>query len=807
MVSCVKKLRKNFSIVRVHGWLEFLSSPILRTLTASYPMQYIVNQAIQERLQQPLSEALGPQITALLKPSDYANLATIASLRDGGTRLTHVIRWLRAIHENRDLHSNSAEPLADPERWFIKIMAEYRGSINMLRNFCTFLECPDPILAARTAQLHFPGTVEIPSDLIEQVPDLRAGQAERKRHAVRGASGTMLVGEVYWAENKNSPGSLGFFAGIRATLRILETFGGERHKAANLERIRVRRDNALRDEFRKALSLDDLISNPRLERILGSPLVSRKLAVYQQLEPIAAQVRADINMALYASSVFGIVARQAEFIDDPGGQMRAWYSKQTQLPAAVASALAEYYDQHLDHTPAKETALAKILVGYYRAKVLIADSVIIDPIKRDLEALRSLKQTDPLRQHYEPIIANALPLISQQLKAEGSVLTMAEVAALLQAAPLDELRLELNKVVYSHFEQEILRARSRVRKLFGDKSGWFDDLYRDSIPMARLRETIYGQPLTNGGSVLGYNDFAAIKRVLVAAILVPNRDDLLRSIDAQSFKQLIEEFLKASRKLIHYDEILRVTKRGDISRFQPVVRRDLELAEKFVGPLPYSEIITRVADRKLWPRRNRARADMILSEARAGLISPSGLQVAQECASKVKNLTARKEHRDLLAAAQKVAATPLVKPIWSKLSDVVGFQYFTPDEVSALQLIADSAKYVEQKLAQGDKLIAERQLAGLRKYRYIEESHFAAKFSLSRREFSSVFPPERSDAVDIYTPDAIAAAYQAFKSKYVRVTKLSAAERAAVQRNLPYTKLAENDCISKQALERVIQGA
>ena len=158
-------------------------------------------QDIQKRLKQPLTEALGSAITDLLKPSDYEHLSTIASMRDGGTRLFHVIKWLRAIHENRVLHQASDTALAEPERWFIKVISQYRGNINLLKNFCTLLECPDPILAARTAQLHLPGSRELPSQLVAQVPDLRSPNKNLQRNAVRGASGQMLVGDVYWAEN------------------------------------------------------------------------------------------------------------------------------------------------------------------------------------------------------------------------------------------------------------------------------------------------------------------------------------------------------------------------------------------------------------------------------------------------------------------------------------------------------------------------------------------------------------------------------------------------------------------------------
>lgn len=768
-------------------------------------MQALPATNIRVQRDDALMQALGAELYDILRPSDFENLAKIASMRQGGSRLTNVIRWLRAIHANRELHQNSEDPIKEPERWFIKLMTEYRGRIDLLRNFCTLLECADPILAARSVQLNLPGSQPLPKAVLEEVPDMRVGHNGKSRTAVKGAGGTMLVGDVYWAENKNAPGSLGFFACIRATMRIMEAFGGARHQQANLEVVRKRRDNTLLNVLRQSISLEDIIANPQLSKTIGSPLVARKLQVYQELAPLVEQLRSDLNLALYANSIFGIAAKQAQLLDDPGGQLRTWFSRQKDLPAAVSNAVAEYYDPHLDFSPEREEANSRIMVAYYRAHVQVSNHVILDPIKRDLEALRGLSKDDPIRQKYEPLIAAGFPLVGELLKSQDGTTSLSQISTLLQTIPLDQMRLEINSALYAHFEQEILRARSRVKKLFSEKNKWNDDLYQDAIPMARLKETVYGQPLGSSESVLGYHDFEAIKRMLVAGVIVPKRDDFLRSLEVSEFKKLLEDFLKASRKMIHFDNILQVLARGDVPRYQPVNRRDLILQERFSAALPYSEIIARVNDRKLWPRRARVRAEIIASEARAGLMSPSGIQVAKDCVAKVKNLSPRGEHRELLKAARRVAGSTLVRPIWSKLNDTVGYSYFTPDEVANLQLIADSEQIVNAKLSAGDKSLAEKRVQSMERYSYLSISDFAGKFSLTRKKFSQICPPERIDPLDIYTPDAVERAFKLIKNEFIKVNRLTAEQKKLVEKYIKPSEVKDSDCISKATIERLVQ--
>lgn len=701
----------------------------------------------------------------------------------------------------------------------VNTMESYAGSSTILETFLTQLGQRNPFLAAEKAQ-------------ILVLPANDTGTA-------RGASGHVLTGVTYCAYDRDMPtNTTGYLSGKQAITKIFEAFSPDRVTDAAKERVRNRRSSELRKALREldleTLSLDDLETHPELKDELRSQLLTRNLAVYEELRKAIEQCKSTLSSMVYGGDVLLPGINSLKVGQDPGRQFFGWFEEHFRenpnAPQGIKLAYASISDPDVSLSEAEEAHYMRGLLAYQRVHSFINKGTALAGLVSDLNEYERLALEDPLRMDSK--IELARQGLQVTVRSTPTELSIAEFSSVLESAGMVEFRQEMNRRVLSLYRDEFEKALMLFDFVSFDKGTWRQDAQGDSVPMERLRQHLYGAKIGVASrwdgpekkrAVLGQADFRHIMDAQVLRRLLVEEDKLLNAKPAAEFRAMVEGVVVAYRKAMFLESQLAqyaTTPDGAsavtslsreqvgeaLSVWKPVLPigggfRPAEVwFDSTKEPKPklrsIGEIADRMRDRKshFFPARPlekhllRDQYNKFLTEieqfAEAGLYRPEMDELWREIAAKVADLMPASAHQEIVDRAARVLVNPMV----------VGGGYFTPErlarryffsgEVASLERLAgiesqldhvcagyNQAQLGELRARAGRRIDGRLFIGEVGKY-----NNGFGRLTLAQQSFGefagAMKPDAENDSVHFFDPQRLAVALDTLEESYISTEEL-----------------------------------
>jgi hypothetical protein len=701
----------------------------------------------------------------------------------------------------------------------VNIMESYSGSPTILETFLTQLGQHNPFLAAEKAQ-------------ILVLPANDTGTA-------RGASGHVLTGVTYCAYDRDMPtNTTGYLSGKQAITKIFEAFSPDRVTDAAKERVRNRRSSelrkALRDVDLETISLDDLETHPELKDELRSQLLTRNLAVYEELRKAIEQCKSNLSSMVYGGDVLLPGINSLKVGQDPGRQFFGWFEEHFKenpnAPQGIKLAYASISDPDVSLSEAEEAHYVRGLLAYQRVHSFINKGTALAGLVSDLNEYERLALEDPLRMDSK--IELARQSLQATISSTPTELSIAEFSSVLESAAMVEFRQEMNRRVLSLYKDEFERALKLFDFVSFEKGMWRQDALGDSVPMERLRQHLYGAKIGVASrwdgpekkrAVLGQADFRHIMDAQFLQRLITGEEKLLNAKPIAEFRAMVEGVVVAYRKAMFLESQLAqyATTPDGASAIATLHREQVgEVLCAWKPALPIGggfrpaevwfdstkepkpklrsigEIADRMRDRKshffpdrpLEKHRLRDQYNKFLTEieqfAEAGLYRPEMDELWREIAAKVADLMPASARQEIVDRAARVLVNPMV----------VGGGYFTPERLAKRYLLSGEVTSLEQlaglesQLAEACAGYNQAQLGELRARagRRIDGSLFVGavgkynngygRLTLEQRSFAefagAMKPTAEPSSVQFFNPKRLAEALDTLEESYISTEEL-----------------------------------
>ncbi|MFO0416007.1 MAG: hypothetical protein ACK5Y6_01845, partial [Pseudomonadota bacterium] len=472
-----------------------------------------------------------------LKPDSVVKLATL--LQTKGQRSNLSASMFNAVADTTPQLVNK----------FVEIIGAYSGSYTILETFLTQLGERNPFTAARKAQ-------------ILVLPSNDTGTA-------RGASGHVLTGITYCAYDRETPtNTTGYISGKQAITKIFEAFSSDRVTSEAKHRVRSRRSSELRKALREfdleSLSLNDLEQHPKLKGDLRSQLITRNLAVYNELRKAIEDCKSHLGNMLYSGELTLAGINSLKVGQDPGRQFFGWFEdhfkENPNAPQGIKIAYASVCDEDIALTEAEEGHYLRGLLAYQRLHSYINKGTALGGLVSDLNQYEQLEISDSLRM--DSTIERARQTLQATINSSSQELTIAEFSTILENAAMTRFRQEMNSRVLNLYRDEFEKALKLFEFVSFEKGEWRQDALGDSVPMERLKRHLYGARVGVASrwdspekkrAMLGQVDFRHIMDAQFLTRLISTEDMLLNAKPIAEFKAMVEGVVVAYRKAVYLE--------------------------------------------------------------------------------------------------------------------------------------------------------------------------------------------------------------------------------------------------------------
>lgn len=486
-----------------------------------------------------------------LDKSSLQELAVI--IEEAGSKAALTLKMFNAVAET------SPEQLQK----LVATMQGYSGSLPILKNFLMHLGTWDPFLATRRAKIDVLPHRRARIDVLPQ---------RSSTEIARGASGHVLKGVTYCAYDAQFPGTTtGFLSGTRAITKILEAFNSERIGVAKRSVVTERRNSALKEALREInieeLTLNDLDANPHLAGELGRNLITRNLEVYNELRSAIELCRANLARFAYGDELLLAKSQSLKVASDIGRTFFGWFEshfKENQnAPVGIKIAYLSLRDPDIELSQEDERRYIQGLLAYQRIHSFINKSSALGGFLKDLESYECLKADDPLR--FDSRMEQARRVLQERMARSDQELTISEFGVLLDNAAMVEFRREMNQRALAGYEAELSEALKKFEFVSFEGGAWRDDALGDAVPMARLKQHLYGAKIgvvrssdtaSDKRALLDNSDFRHIMRGQFLWRLIPDREKILTAKPVPEFKEMVEGIIVAYRKVKYLEQQL-----------------------------------------------------------------------------------------------------------------------------------------------------------------------------------------------------------------------------------------------------------
>lgn len=575
-----------------------------------------------------------------------------------------------------------------------QILASYTGDPRLLEIFLQRFGSDNPYEAAARAELK-----EVRFRTPEELK-------ERGELAVS-ESGHRLLQQVYLLQDRYS-GEL-WKSGFQAIMKIMQAFGSGEQKeyyqrlGEKAEKQQVRTTGDL------VTSLEEVLQDPDRLTAVQSVTDRRKifhiLGLNQELQK---------RLLLLEELRYGqsLPEEQSEFLhlvgSEKGGTFLGWFEREleqepNQLPEAIREMYLTLKTKSLLLDEKDYRQILSCLLVYAANHRYIRTEAAIGSYKQDFNYLLTLPRDHELFKKHGPLQVSEIDGLLSQPE-----ITFLEAARIFELYPIDKVRLEMNKT-YAHQFPEFSLTLEELKPLFVKDGAWLEDSLDVSLPLTRLKKTLYFAALRR-------DDFLPVRDLLRVQTLAPG-ERMWKALSMREFKKKVDGVAVAGRKIASLRGRLErngVTvpdweKAEELAGYwkQYGLRGEHDLVENFAAEhgLSYAEFWKRFAvlQRRVYlpgkapdiakeERRHQAAREV-------GLYSPKLFSSLLPVLEEAKQLTPYEEALSLCGKAKIVLANPLVQNPEVVFIPAETAEYLTPEEMTVLHTLAA----LEKRLSESDE--------------------------------------------------------------------------------------------------------
>lgn len=369
-------------------------------------------------------------------------------------------------------------------------------------------------------------------------------------------SGHKLTDQIFVLTHTYDPTRV-WRSGSRAITKILEAFGTEEQKESftpkgreHIEhRKKAQAGNCLKEVVQ---TLEDVLQNPNLIDNVQSRNDRLKVHHILELDEELKQRLLKLDRVVYGNTALMATDTSTHLLAlDKGGMLMGWFERQKEtLPEAIRDIYTTIANPLISVPEEERKFMFGSLIAYAAGHMYVKKEAVVGSYLQDLDfIMNELPEEHPIVEQYGKPDLTAIRHILPR-----DQITLLEATTIFDIYPVHEVRQGINRHYYQKFQKEIEPLIEKITPLFMQGGKWREDCYENSVPLGRLKSSVYAAALCG-------EDFHAIRDWLRLKTLTQNHET--RFYQAQSLKEFIQHvdsLVTASRRLVSLEQTLKDNK-------------------------------------------------------------------------------------------------------------------------------------------------------------------------------------------------------------------------------------------------------
>lgn len=634
-----------------------------------------------------------------------------------------------------------------------KIAKSYAGDARLLGIFLDRFGSNNPWEAAAQAKL-------------EQVIFRTSKELQEEGEIGISESGHRLLQEMYVLRDPENEAAV-WRSGAQAITRIMEAFGSAEEKARYAKKEpeleQLSRPRRVEEAVR---SLEEVLEDPSKIRFVQSINDRRQILKIMGLKEELWKHINYIDRLRYSSELDEIAETPFRVAADAGGTFLGWFKRRIEeeaeldkkglevpnrIPPAVRDMYTTVVSPVVSINEEERRRIIHCLLLYAAANRYVRREAAIGSYEEDFNFLSTLSREHPVLKEY-----GSPSLVYVEDILQRSEITLLEAARIFDIYPIDRVRAKMNAQSLQSHQEEFNSILSRLRPLFIKDERWQEDSLGASIPLERLKKTIYFAALQR-------EDFLPVRDLLRLYTLTGtelpgeteltgetdltgsrgrNINELYMALSMREFKNKVRGVVVAARKVKFMDDFFngnvlelaggkKPISVPDPKNAEEIAKQwkgamirglDLDLAEhfpeehhhlsleEFLHRLDFVVLRHRKAGEEGLPRIWEKQKGRMVRDCKYGLYSQNLLSEFQPYFEAVYALTPWEQAQETMQMARQAVQHPLVKTF---LGDYLFFAqpYLEPGSMGMIQEIASIGEELTETRAKYGLQLQERRAA------------------------------------------------------------------------------------------------
>ncbi len=653
-----------------------------------------------------------------------------------------------------------------------RLLQHYDGDARLLQHFLEVFGSFNPWEAASRARL---------TRAVFRTPD-----EAKKEGVIHGlsVSGHKLTDQLFFLTHRHDP-ARNWVSGSQAITKIMEAFGTSEQKEAftpeGRERIAKRKSEQAREAGRDIVkTLEEVLKEPERIRDVQSRTDRQKVHHILRLDEELKKRLLMLDRLVYGQTAFAGQESASYFLAaEPGGMFYGWFKRKlNDLPTEIRDIFTTVTNPLIEISDEEKSFMFGSLIAYAALNMPVRRDSVIGGYQKDLDFILSLPEEHPIiAEHGKPDLTRIRPLLSQ------SEITLIDATRVFDAYPVDRVRLKVNREYLEPFAEEFELALKRVMPLFISNGKWKEDSYGASMPMGRLRKTVYFAALTK-------EELGKLRDALRLRTISPKKEGFYMALTISEFRQMVDNAVASKRKLWYMDKRLAESSvkieapeeaESIVGEWKDKLFRgnDYEPAENFAlsNGISLSELIKRAEAMKyetlrgdFWSR-NKWR---IKAEAEHGLYSTGAFSDSQQFIDRIKKLTPFAEIKDNLESSMEIAKQRLVIHFDLKRFEWPNYEYVEPwnaEMVNGILKAGEEMRKIEEEHGNVINELLEKRVELVERVFY--DGEFKEKVAVRAKSYEDTKEPLRSAyGLDYVHPAELQNHFNSINAGYTKAAEL-----------------------------------
>jgi len=560
---------------------------------------------------------------------------------------------------------------------FEKIMQDYTGDPRLLNIWLDRFGSDNPFIATSNAVLKR----QIIRSREELKEETKAGEY------VISESGHMLKNQLYFFTHKFD--STRIWKQGDTVVKIIEAFGAPEQKRKftpeGREEILQRKQEQIEEVLKDIPStLEEVLADPSKLKDVQSTIDRRKIQTILGLDQELKNRILALDKLVYGNTAF-IDQNSPQYLvsAEKGGMFFGRFKRNLEkLPKEIRDIYTQLTGKESTMSEEDKKFYLGALIAWGSTNIPINREAALGGYQKDLDLIMNLPASHWVKEKYGEVDLTSVRHILKEPE-----ITLIDATRVMDAYPVDEVRVEFNKGISKQYKSEIEPILKRIESLFLKKGKWREDMY-GSVPMKRLREAKESHVLTR-------NDYDNLRQYMRTRILTQNNateNAFEKSMDIEQYKEFTQNVVVIARKLDYLEDKINS---GEIVSDKLLKGDSYKLTETFkTKGMGFEELIGRLdkGGTLVWTDKEKGLRDGVKELAKFGLYSEISFKKLDEAIVIAKTYVKAEELETKYVAAEKVEKSGL--KIWSLTNLPQRQEFFNLREQDSIEQLAAGEEYI-----------------------------------------------------------------------------------------------------------------